>query len=82
MKIRKANIQFEGERIEKVYLYENKKEEYTLVSVPDIEWSTVVTYEEDNQTLSERLHDSLNKYTHDEISRSLTSKIVQWVREM
>ncbi|WP_243387696.1 YueH family protein [Bacillus kexueae] len=82
MKIRKANIVHEGMKVEKVYLYENKKEEYTLVSIPDIEWSTIIPYEEETSTLGERLTQSLRSRTVEEIHTPLTKKIVQWVREM
>jgi len=82
MKIRKANIRNENKMITKVYLYENKKEEYTMVAIPDIEWSTIIPYEEEREALSTRLAKSLKKMVHEDISTQLTSKIIQWVREM
>ncbi len=74
VKIRKANIQHEGQVISNVYLYENKKEEYTLVSVPDIEWSTVITYDEDTPSLLERLGVSLKHRISEEAYSQLSKK--------
>lgn len=82
MKIRKANMDNEGKMITNVYLYENKKEEYTMVAIPDIEWSTIITYEEESHSLSTRLPNSLKKTINEQVATQLSSKIIQWVREM
>lgn len=82
MKIRKANIENDGKLITNVYLYENKKEEYTMVAIPDIEWSTVIPYVEDRTKRSMRLAKSLEKYVEPQVAIQLTSKIMQWVYEM
>lgn len=47
MKIRKANITVQSGMIGDVYLHENKKEQHTLVAVPELEWSTIISYEEE-----------------------------------
>ena len=79
MKIRKAMLL---EQETNIYLYENKKEEYTLVAIPTIEWSTLIPYEEETSLLNDRLQHSLVKQIHQSDALNLTSKILQWVREM
>lgn len=54
MKIRKANINTQTGMITDVYLHENRKELRTLVAVPQLEWSTIISYEEDKATLPKR----------------------------
>ncbi len=49
MKIRKANITVQSGMIGDVYLHENKKEQHTLVAVPELEWSTIISYEEEKR---------------------------------
>ncbi|WP_110114444.1 YueH family protein [Bacillus sp. CGMCC 1.16541] len=82
MKIRKANIRLEDKWIEQVFVHENKKEEYTLIAIPDIEWATVISYEEDMDTCKDRLVSSLSKRVSEETAIELTNKINFWVREM
>ena len=79
MKIRKAILL---EKETNVYLYENKKEEYTLVSIPNIEWSTLIPYEEETGLLKERLQQSLVKHVTPNEATSIALKVHQWVREM
>jgi len=79
VKIRKAMLL---EKETNIYLYENKKEEFTLVAIPNIEWSTLIPYEEETSLLNERLQQSLVKQVHQSEALSLTLKILQWVREM
>ena len=81
MKIRKANV-LDDRTVSNVYIYENKKEEYTVVAVPDIEWSFLVYYEEETETLKKRLHQSLAKLIATESVELLSNKILYWVREM
>ncbi|TYR81584.1 hypothetical protein FZC66_07020 [Priestia megaterium] len=82
MKIRKANIRLEHTMIENVFLHENKKEEQTLIAIPDLEWSTVISYEEDIQACKQRLYTSLVSRVEEEVAEQLTNKINFWVREM
>ncbi|MGM7684155.1 YueH family protein [Cytobacillus sp. Hm23] len=79
MKIRKAII---NNQQEKIYLYENKKEEYSIIAIPIIEWSFKVDYELDAETLKSILNSSLKSHTNADTSQDLTNKISQWVREM
>ncbi|WP_113930540.1 YueH family protein [Bacillus sp. P14.5] len=78
MKIRKS---FAGGRERKVFIYENKKEEYFMVAIPDIGWSIDFTYESD--MLKEKLEHSIssNRITVEE-STELASRIYNWTREM
>ncbi|MGN7943161.1 YueH family protein [Virgibacillus sp. 6R] len=82
MKIRKANVQNGDQFITNVYIYENKKEEYSLIAVPEIEWSTIVEYVESRDHLRERLNNSLGKAVKDEVAEELATKMVYWVGEM
>lgn len=78
MKIRKS---FAGGEERKVFIYENKKEEYFMVAIPDIGWSIGFTYETDK--LQEKLEDSLETsgMTVEETSE-IASRIYHWTREM
>lgn len=77
MKIRK-NI-FEGKE-QKVFIYENKKEELILVAIPDINWSIAFTYFEDE--VEEKIQQSLEGKVNDEEEQALARRIYQWTREM
>ncbi|CAN2254971.1 YueH family protein [Bacillus vallismortis] len=83
MKIRKANINTQTGMITDVYLHENRKELRTLVAVPQLEWSTIISYEEDKAALPERLETSLRRHTEEEdTAGELAKKIIHWVTEM
>lgn len=77
MKIRK--IFLEGME-QKVYIYENKKDEFILIAVPDIQWSYSFTYDEDN--IQTKLLESLQGRVSKETAGTLSSRIVQWTSEM
>lgn len=82
MKIRKANISTQTGMITDVYLHENRKELHTLVAVPQLEWSTIISYEEEKSLLPERLEASLRRHTEEEPAGELAKKIIHWVTEM
>ncbi|TMU88017.1 hypothetical protein FGG79_07885 [Bacillus sp. BHET2] len=65
---------------QKVYIYENKKEEFILIAIPTIEWSFSLTYEEDN--IQMKLFDSLKGRVSEEAANTLSLRIVQWTCEM
>ncbi|MGD6848515.1 YueH family protein [Rossellomorea aquimaris] len=77
MKIRKNFL--EGME-QKVYIYENKKDEFILIAVPDIQWSYSFTYDEDN--IQTKLLESLQGRVSKETAGTLSSRIVQWTSEM
>jgi hypothetical protein len=81
MKIRKAPIHADHQQ-QNVYIYENKKEEYIVVSIPDLEWSICVRYEEETNDVQMRIEQSLRRVLDAEKAASLTAKITQWIREM
>jgi YueH-like protein len=81
MKIRKAIISDE-QTPAKVYIYENKKEEYMVVAIPDLEWSFFLRYEEEPETLRERLTSSLKRVVAQEQLEMLVNKLLYWVHEM
>ncbi|MBM7605430.1 hypothetical protein JOC75_003453 [Metabacillus crassostreae] len=82
MKIRKANVHSENELITNVYIYENKQQEYSLIAIPQLEWSTIIAYEEDRSVLKDRLSNSLLKRVTKSPAEELMNKIVHWVGEM
>jgi YueH-like protein len=65
---------------QKVYIYENKKDEFILIAVPDIRWSYSFTYDEDN--IQTKLLESLQERVSKGAAETLSSRIVQWTREM
>ncbi|MDQ0242821.1 hypothetical protein J2S09_000357 [Bacillus fengqiuensis] len=82
MKIRKANVRHEEVLIENVYVYEDKKQQQTLIAVPQLEWSVIMSYEEDIQSFKQRIQSSLEQKVSAEVAEQLTEKINYWVREM
>ncbi|MFC3886217.1 YueH family protein [Bacillus songklensis] len=82
MKIRKANVRHEHVLIENVYVYEDKKQQQTLIAVPQLEWSTMMSYEEEIQAFKSRVQESLEKIVSPETAEELTNKMNYWVREM
>lgn len=78
MKIRRS---LAGGIERKVFIYENKKEEYFMVAVPDITWSIDFSYDLEN--LPEELERALETtvITSDEAAE-LASRIYNWTREM
>ncbi|MBA2872757.1 transcription antitermination factor NusA-like protein [Anoxybacillus calidus] len=81
MKIRKANI-LDEKAVTNIYIYENKKEEYRVVAIPDIEWSLLIGYEEETEELKRRLLVSLGRMLPNEKAEQLSRKILSWIREM
>ncbi|CAN7456234.1 YueH family protein [Rossellomorea sp. LjRoot5] len=77
MKIRKNFL--EGLE-QKVYIYENKKDEFFLIAVPAIEWSYSFFYQ-DEEIQSKLLHSLLERIPQ-ETAETLSSRIVQWTTEM
>ncbi|MGM7722571.1 YueH family protein [Metabacillus sp. Hm71] len=82
MKIRKANVHNGNAFIENVYIYENKKQEFTMIAIPEIEWSTTVQYEEEREELKARLIASLSKNAAENTAEELAAKLIHWVGEM
>jgi len=80
MKIRKTTIL---EKQEDLYIYENKKDEFFVVAVPVLEWSTYFTYDDGKEELIRRLSESLQEKVGGETSAiELATKIYGWTREM
>lgn len=65
---------------QKIFIHENKKEEYILVAIPDLNWSTVFTYGED--LVERKMIDTLKDKLDDETAEGLGRRIYQWTREM
>ncbi|MEK4221107.1 YueH family protein [Bacillus sp. FSL W8-0116] len=79
MKIRKTEINGNETNI---FIYENKKEDYFVVSIPEIEWSIFFTYEEEREPLLRKMSDSLSKALSKNESDEVAKRIYQWTREM
>ncbi|MBE3568848.1 MAG: YueH family protein [Bacillales bacterium] len=79
MKIRKTEIN--GNKAN-IFIYENKKEDYFVVSIPEIEWSIFFTYEEEKEPLLKKMNDSLSKALSENESDEVAKRIYQWTREM
>ena len=79
MKIRKSIS--EGYEC-KVFIYHNKKEEYTVISIPDLNWS--IQFEDDlyGESLEEHLVHSLFNLVDESLARELALRINQWTIEM
>ncbi|MBS2970337.1 YueH family protein [Metabacillus sp. KIGAM252] len=78
MKIRRAHLP----STDMVFIYENKKEEYSLVAIPEKQWSIMVRYEEAFEEVDEKLLQSLTKVTEQEKAKLLAGKIRHWITEM
>ncbi|UHA61974.1 YueH family protein [Metabacillus litoralis] len=53
-----------------------------MIAIPEIEWSTTVTYEEGREELSARLQSSLSERVESDTAGELAGKIGHWVGEM
>ncbi|APH03852.1 YueH family protein [Bacillus weihaiensis] len=82
MKIRKANVHNQDQLITNVYIYENKQQEFSMVAIPEIEWSVTIPYVEERVELELRLKSSLVQRIDPLAAEELSSKIVQWTGEM
>ena len=51
-----------------------------MIAIPVLEWSVFFTYEEDRQSLIERLREGLSLKTDE--AEALSMRIYQWTREM
>ncbi|EIJ81734.1 hypothetical protein PB1_02305 [Bacillus methanolicus PB1] len=78
MKIRKTIVY---QKDTKVFVYENRKEEYIVVAIPEIEWSCLISYSETREEIVKRLKESLSKTLH-ENAEELVERIYAWTREM
>ena len=80
MKIRKTTIL---NKQEDLYIYENKKDDYFVVAVPVLEWSTYFTYDDPKDELVTRWSESLTeKLEGEQQAKELALKIFGWTREM
>ncbi|MBS4172288.1 YueH family protein [Bacillus sp. FJAT-49736] len=79
MKIRKTAIVNQQDNI---FIYENKKDDYFVVAVPSIEWSTYFTYDDERHMLLSRWENSLKEKINEVQAKELSLKIFGWTREM
>ncbi|TDM14888.1 YueH family protein [Macrococcus bovicus] len=79
MKIRQSN----SENLScKVYIYENKKEENFIVSIPDIFFSIQYDYDLYGESLIEHLYLHLFNILDDKEAQELALRIAQWTSEV
>ncbi|GGI38785.1 YueH family protein [Mammaliicoccus stepanovicii] len=79
MKIRESHSQKSNF---KVYIYENKKEEYFVISIPDLFWSIKVDYDLYGESLIEHLYLHLFNVLDEDESEELANRISQWTSEL
>jgi hypothetical protein len=80
LKIRKTILY--GNQID-IFIYENKKDEYFVLAIPELEWSTRFSYDEEDEELKERLTASLDKKASAGTDAGLLGqRLLQWAREM
>ncbi|MED1204302.1 YueH family protein [Heyndrickxia acidicola] len=80
MKIRKTTLR--GNPID-VFIYENKKDEYFVMAIPELEWSIHFSYDEEDEDLKERLIASLDqKAAAGTDAVDLGRRLLQWAKEM
>jgi hypothetical protein len=77
MKVRKF---FLNSKEKKVFIHENKKEEYIMVAIPELHWSVDFTYDEGN--VQEKIYATLNGNVAEQEAEALSARIYQWTREM
>lgn len=66
----------------KVYIYENKKEEYFVISIPDLFWSIEVDYDLYGESLVEHLYLHLFNVLDEDEANELANRISQWTSEL
>jgi hypothetical protein len=79
MKIRKTIL---SDAELNIFIYENKKDEYFVVAVPTLEWSTKFTYDDFGEELLNQIIHSLSSKLDEQEAITLGHRINQWTREM
>jgi hypothetical protein len=80
LKIRKTILH--GDQID-ILIYENKKDEYFVMAIPELEWSTRFSYDEEDEDLKKRITASLDKTASAGTEAVLLGqRLLQWAREM
>ncbi len=77
MKVRKT---FFNSEEKKVFIHENKKEEYIMVAIPELYWSIDFTYDEED--VQGRIYSTLTGNIDEQEAEALSARIYQWTREM
>ncbi|AVQ34538.1 hypothetical protein C7J88_10315 [Staphylococcus muscae] len=65
----------------KVFIYENKKEDYFVVAVPDLHWSIMIDDTLFGEALTEHLMMHLFNVLDEDEAEVLALRITQWVQE-
>ncbi len=66
----------------KVFIYENKKEEYFVISIPDLFWSIQIDYDLFGESLIEHLYLHLFNVLDEEEANELANRISHWTSEL
>ncbi|UXR70136.1 MULTISPECIES: YueH family protein [unclassified Staphylococcus] len=65
----------------KVFIYENKKEDYFVVAVPDLNWSMMIDDQLFGEALTEHIVMHLFNVLDEQEAEVLALRITQWVQE-
>lgn len=66
----------------KVYIYQNKKEDYFIVSIPDLNWSILIDYTLYGESLTEHLFMHLFNVIDEDEAQRLALRITHWLQEV
>ncbi|MBI5975255.1 YueH family protein [Staphylococcus canis] len=78
MKIRESHSE---QYSAKVFIYQNKKEDYFVVSIPDLLWSIQIDGELYGEALTEHLFIHLFNVLEEDEAQVLALRITNWIQE-
>lgn len=66
----------------KVFIYQNKKEDYYVVSIPDLNWSILIDEALYGESLTEHLFVHLFNVIDEDEANTLALRITHWLQEV
>lgn len=66
----------------KVFIYQNKKEDYFIVSIPDLYWSIAIDNTLYGESLTEHLYMHLFNVVEENEAELLALRITHWLQEV
>ncbi|AVP36674.1 hypothetical protein DOS70_02300 [Staphylococcus felis] len=79
MKIRESHSEHYSA---KVFIYQNKKEDYFVVSIPDLFWSIQIDYDIYGEALTEHVMVHLFNILPEDEAHTLALRITNWIQEV
>lgn len=79
MKIRESHSEHYSA---KVFIYQNKKEDYFVVSIPDLFWSIQIDYDIYGEALTEHVMVHLFNILSEDEAHTLALRITNWIQEV